>query len=144
MPSSPPAISPSPSSSSKQGVRFAESADPSELVPLGYALRQKKQREEKAQFLRQQQEQRALEDERRKMEDERRKMEAERAEWARERAQREAEKRKLEDERRQRKIAEDYAAARKRHIVRLDESSDGFVMHGSRGQAALEATEECR
>jgi len=71
-----------PVTASKQAVRFAEDADASEFVPLGYALQQKQRRESKTQFLRKQQERRAHEEERRKME-------AERAQWAAERSARE-------------------------------------------------------
>jgi hypothetical protein len=95
----------------KRGVRFQED-DKDDVIPLGYVLRMKKKREEKAKFLRAEHERRALEEERLKMEEERRRRDAERAEWERERRAWEREKKAIEEERRQRKYAEEVAATR--------------------------------
>ncbi|KAG6890551.1 hypothetical protein C0992_000811 [Termitomyces sp. T32_za158] len=110
--SAPPAVptSTETDSSVKRGVRFAE--DGKDDIPLAYVLRTKKKREEKAKFLKAEQERRLLEEERMRYEEERRKRDAERAEWERERRAWEKEKRVMEDERRQRKYAEEVTATR--------------------------------
>ncbi|KAG6873761.1 hypothetical protein C0995_011580 [Termitomyces sp. Mi166 len=100
-------------SSAKRGVRFAEDGK-DDVIPLGYVLRMKKKREEKAKFLKAEQERRVLEEERMRYEEERQKRDAERAEWERERRAWEKEKRTMEEERQQRKYAEEVAAARLR------------------------------
>lgn len=97
----------------KRGVRFAEDGK-DDVIPLGYVLRMKKKREEKAKFLRAEQERRLLDDERMRHEEERRRRDAERAEWERERRAWEKEKRLMEEERRQRKYAEEVLATRLR------------------------------
>ncbi|EGO01876.1 hypothetical protein SERLA73DRAFT_71036 [Serpula lacrymans var. lacrymans S7.3] len=75
----------------KRGVRFAED-DKDDQIPLGYVLRIKKKREEKAKFLREERERRIHEEEKRRQEEDRQKREAERREWEKEpaRARREA------------------------------------------------------
>ncbi|KAG6829603.1 hypothetical protein H0H92_004072 [Tricholoma furcatifolium] len=97
----------------KRGVRFVED-DKDDVIPLGHVLRMKRKREEKAKFLKAEQERRLLEVERQRMEEERRKRDAERAEWEMERKAWEKEKRAMEEERRQRKYAEEVTAARLR------------------------------
>ena len=97
----------------KRGVRFVED-DKDDVIPIGYALRMKKRREEKAKFLREQQERRVFEEERAKVEEERRRREKERNEWEKERKAWEREKKAMEDERKQRLYAEEVAAARLR------------------------------
>ncbi|KAH7921819.1 hypothetical protein BV22DRAFT_701902 [Leucogyrophana mollusca] len=97
----------------KRGVRFAE-VDKEDQIPLGYVLRIKKKREEKAKFLLEEQKRRAHEEEKRKQEAERRQREAEKREWERERKAWEDEKRKIEEEKRQRAYAEEVHAARAR------------------------------
>ncbi|KAJ7179051.1 hypothetical protein C8R46DRAFT_1072315, partial [Mycena filopes] len=94
-------------------VRFVED-DKEDAIPLGYALRVKKRREEKAKFLREEQERRAFEAERAKQEAERLKREQERKQWEEERKAWEKEKRAMEEERKQRIYAEEVAAARLR------------------------------
>ncbi|EIN10459.1 hypothetical protein PUNSTDRAFT_112311 [Punctularia strigosozonata HHB-11173 SS5] len=96
----------------RQGVRFApETKDVSESIPLGYALKARKAKEDKAKFLKEERERRALEEERRKMEEERRKMEEDKLRF-------EKEKREFEEERsRQRRYADEVAAARKRQSM---------------------------
>ncbi|KAG6911180.1 hypothetical protein DXG01_003047 [Tephrocybe rancida] len=111
--SAPPAVPASMDPLVKRGVRFAEDGK-DDVIPLGYVLRMKKKREEKAKFLKSEQERRLLEDERMRIEEERRKRDAERAEWANERKAWEKEKRAMDEERRQRKYAEEVVAARLR------------------------------
>ena len=97
----------------KRGVRFAEDGK-EDQIPLAYVLRIKKQREEKARFLREQRERRAFEEERRKQELERMERERERREWERERKAWEAERKAMEEERKAKLYAEEIAAARRR------------------------------
>ncbi|KAF9464465.1 hypothetical protein BDZ94DRAFT_497077 [Collybia nuda] len=97
----------------KRGVRFQED-DKDDVIPLGYVLRMKKRREEKAKFLRAENERRALEEERLKIEEERRRRDTERAEWEAERRAWEREKTAMEEERKQRKYAEEVVATRAR------------------------------
>ncbi|KAJ7507909.1 hypothetical protein B0H11DRAFT_1969267 [Mycena galericulata] len=92
-------------------VRFAED-DKEDVIPLGYALRAKKRREDKAKFLREEQERRAFEEERAKQEEERLRREQERMRWEEEKRAWEKEKRAMEEERKQRIYAEEVAAAR--------------------------------
>ena len=94
-------------SSSRRGVRFAESVDKEDQVPLGYILRHKKRREEKALFIQQEQE-------RRQHEEERQKHEAERQQWEQEKRQWQKEKRALDEAKRQKQYAEEITAARVR------------------------------
>ncbi|KAF8266863.1 hypothetical protein EI94DRAFT_1771996 [Lactarius quietus] len=94
-------------SSTRRGVRFAESVDKEDQVPLGYILRHRKRREEKALFIQQ-------EHERRQHEEERQKHEAERQQWEQEKRQWQKEKRTLEEAKRQKQYAEEIAAARVR------------------------------
>jgi hypothetical protein len=94
-------------SSSRRGVRFAESVDKEDQVPLGYILRHRKRREEKALFIQQQHE-------RRQHEEERQKHEAERQQWEQEKRQWQKEKRALEEAKRQKQYAEEITAARVR------------------------------
>ncbi|RDB22841.1 hypothetical protein Hypma_010088 [Hypsizygus marmoreus] len=97
----------------KRGVRFAED-DKDDVIPLGYVLRMKKKREEKARFLRAEHQRRIMEEERLKIEEERRKRDAERAEWEAERRAWEKEKKAMEEEKRQRKYQEEVIASRLR------------------------------
>ncbi|KAI0719579.1 hypothetical protein C8T65DRAFT_706257 [Cerioporus squamosus] len=103
------AASPPPSASSppppplksalKQGVRFAEE-EKEDQIPLGYVMRIKRKREEKARFLQAERERRKHEDERLRHEEEKRKWEEERAAWERE-------KRVMEEERKKRIYADE-------------------------------------
>ncbi|KAG6857092.1 hypothetical protein H0H87_009653 [Tephrocybe sp. NHM501043] len=111
--SAPPAVPTSMDPLVKRGVRFADDGK-DDVIPLGYVLRMKKKREEKAKFLKAEQERRSFEEERMRIEEERRKQAAERAEWEAERRAWEKEKRAMEEERRQRKYAEEVVAARLR------------------------------
>ncbi|KAJ6539433.1 hypothetical protein B0H19DRAFT_1269745 [Mycena capillaripes] len=108
----PPAPSPTAAPTTSR-VRFVEE-DKEDVIPLGYALRLKKRREEKAKFLREEQERRAFEEERAKQEVERLKREQERRQWEEEKWAWEKEKRAMEEERKQRIYAEEVAAARLR------------------------------
>ncbi|KAJ8086726.1 hypothetical protein PM082_005549 [Marasmius tenuissimus] len=101
------------SPTAKRGVRFAED-DKEDTIPIGYVLRIKKQKEEKARFLREQRERRQFEEERRRHEEERQQRERERADWERERKAWEREKKAAEEERNKRRYAEEYAASRQR------------------------------
>ena len=115
--SPPPILSPQSSPSAapplkpalKQGVRFVEGEkeDRDEHVPLGYVMRIKQKREEKARFLQAERQRRQHEEARRKHEEEKRKWEEERVAW-------EKEKRAMEEERKKRLYAEEVTAARTR------------------------------
>src|SRR6202022_3150997 len=59
----------------KRGVRFAED-DKEDQIPLGYVLRIRKRREEKAKFLQEEKERRAFEQERARQDEERAQREA--------------------------------------------------------------------
>ena len=108
-----PDTSPTTPTTTKRGVRFVEDGK-EDQVPLAYVLRTKKKREEKAKFLREQQERRAWEEEKRKQDLERMQREKERREWEKERKIWEKEKKAIEDERKARLYTEEVAAARKR------------------------------
>ncbi|KAJ3757677.1 hypothetical protein EV360DRAFT_83798 [Lentinula raphanica] len=97
----------------KRGVRFIEE-DKDENIPVGYVMRIKKQREEKARFLREQKEKRQFEEERARMEEERRQRDAERRKWEQEKQAWEKEKRAMEEERRRKQYTEEVTAARQR------------------------------
>ncbi|KAF7332083.1 hypothetical protein MKEN_00088800 [Mycena kentingensis (nom. inval.)] len=119
-PSVPPPVSPTESNASAPAVphttsrvRFAED-DKEDVIPLGYVLRLKKRREEKARFLREEQERRAFEEERTRQEDERRRRELERRQWEEEKRAWEREKRAIEEGRKKRLYAEEVAATRAR------------------------------
>ncbi|KAJ7276486.1 hypothetical protein B0H12DRAFT_1085663 [Mycena haematopus] len=94
-------------------VRFVED-DKEDVIPLGYTLRLKKRREEKAKFLREEQERRAHEEERAKQEAERQRREQERKQWEEEKRAWEKEQRAMEEERKRRVYAEEVAATRLR------------------------------
>ncbi|KAG7096861.1 hypothetical protein E1B28_004269 [Marasmius oreades] len=116
----------SPSSTTKRGVRFAEE-DKEDSIPIGYVMRIKKQKEEKARFLREERERRQFEEERRKHEQERIRRDQERAEWEKERKVWEKEKRAIEEERKARLYAEQYTAARQR----AEEQRNGIRVSGT-------------
>ncbi|KIK68050.1 hypothetical protein GYMLUDRAFT_238217 [Collybiopsis luxurians FD-317 M1] len=97
----------------KRGVRFIEE-DKDENIPIGYVMRIKKQREEKARFLREQKERRQYEEERAKVEEERKQRDIERRKWEQERLAWEKEKRAMEEERKRKQYAEEVVAARQR------------------------------
>ncbi|KAI0307156.1 hypothetical protein B0F90DRAFT_1813953 [Multifurca ochricompacta] len=94
-------------SSSRRGVRFAENVDKEDQVPLGYILRHRKRREEKALFLQREQE-------RRRHDEDRSRHEAERQQWEHEKRQWQKERRAMEDAKRQKQYTEEIAAARVR------------------------------
>lgn len=119
---------PAPTTTVKRGVRFAED-DKDDQIPLGYVLRMKQRKEEKAKFLREQKEKRALALERAKLEEERRKREKERNEWEMERRAWENEKKTMEEERRSKLYAEEVAASR----ARRESSRAGISPSGSSG-----------
>lgn len=111
-PASTPEVMPPASTStvlpSRRGVRFAESVDDKEdQVPLGFILRHKKRREEKAIFLQREQE-------RRKHEEEKSRHETERLRWEQEKRQWQKERRAVEEAKRQKQYAEEITAARVR------------------------------
>ncbi|KAG1783252.1 hypothetical protein EV702DRAFT_1191684 [Suillus placidus] len=116
----------------KRGVRFAED-DKDDQIPLGYVLRIKKKREEKAKFLREEREKRELEEGRRAREDrrmreeERRLWEAQMREQEEERKARELHKKKIEEERRQQNYSSDLQASR----ARQDASRTGHISSSS-------------
>ncbi|THH19849.1 hypothetical protein EW146_g1407 [Bondarzewia mesenterica] len=124
-----PALAPAP----KRGVHFAE-VDREDQVPIGYVLRHKKNREEKAQFLKIEQERRAAEEERRRHEAERLEWEKERAQWEQEKRAIEREKRAAEEERNKKHYADELAAARLRresqHAIPSSSSSRELEKRG--------------
>ncbi|KAI1795207.1 hypothetical protein LXA43DRAFT_882460 [Ganoderma leucocontextum] len=93
----------------KQAVRFVEGEkeDKDDHVPLGYVMRIKQKREEKARFLQAERQRRQHEETRRKHEEEKRQWEEERATW-------EKERRAMEEERKKRLYADEVIAARSR------------------------------
>ncbi|EPQ59438.1 hypothetical protein GLOTRDRAFT_109688 [Gloeophyllum trabeum ATCC 11539] len=91
----------------------ASADDLADRIPLGYALRVKKQREQKARFL-EEERQRRMSAEKKKLEEERRKHEEEKLQWERERKAWEREKKAMEEEKKQRKLKEEVVAARMR------------------------------
>lgn len=97
-------------SSHKRGVHFAEDDEKDDVIPLGYVLRQKQRRQEKAQFLRSEAERRALDEQMLKQQAEKHRQEAERE---KERRVRESEQ-KLAEDMKKRMYAEQVAAARNR------------------------------
>lgn len=113
------AAEPTPTPTVKRGVRFAEDGK-DDKIPLGYVLRIKKKREEKAKFLREEREKRELEEGRRTREDrrareeERRLWEAQMREQEEERKARELHKKKIEEEKRQQNYASELQASRAR------------------------------
>lgn len=96
----------------KRGVRFAED-EKEDVIPLGYVLRMKRKREEKAKFLRAEHDRRVLEEQMARLEEERRMQEAERTEWEKERMAWERERKAME-ERKQRMYTEEVVATRLR------------------------------
>ncbi|KAI0081747.1 hypothetical protein K474DRAFT_1656114 [Panus rudis PR-1116 ss-1] len=135
-PSSPEPPHELPARPARLNVRFAED-EKEDQIPLGYVLRIKQKREEKARFLEAQRQRRLHEEQRWKHEQERRKQEEERKKWEQERAQWDRERRAMEEERKKRMYAEELAAARKRRestrfgsIPRVD-SETPFAWDGS-------------
>ncbi|KAG2141778.1 uncharacterized protein EDB93DRAFT_1338551 [Suillus bovinus] len=123
----------------KRGVRFAEDGK-DDQIPLGYVLRIKKRREEKAKFLREEREKRELdagrraredrrarEEEHRLREEERRLRETQVREQEEERKAHELHKKKLEEERRQQNYASELQASR----ARRDASRTGHISSSS-------------
>ncbi|KAF5390621.1 hypothetical protein D9757_002716 [Collybiopsis confluens] len=102
-----------PRSPVKRGVRFIEE-DRDESVPVAYVMRIKKQREEKARFLREQKERRQFEEERAKFDEERRQRDVERRKWEQEKMAWEKEKRAIEEERKRKQYADEVVASRQR------------------------------
>ena len=123
----------------KRGVRFAED-DKEDQIPLGYILRIKKKREEKAKFIQEEKERRAFEEERARQEEERLRREIERQEWEKEKKTWEREKRTMEEERRQRQYAEEVAAAR----IRRDAARSGFYVGPSSQDTSLPHSREVK
>ncbi|EEB90023.1 hypothetical protein MPER_11827, partial [Moniliophthora perniciosa FA553] len=97
----------------KRGVRFAED-EKEDNIPIGYVMRIRKQKEEKARFLREEKERRQFEEEKRKVEEERRRRDQERIEWEKERKAWERERKVIEEERKSRLYAEEIIASRQR------------------------------
>ncbi|KAJ7665532.1 hypothetical protein B0H17DRAFT_291156 [Mycena rosella] len=135
------APAPPPVASTTSRVRFVED-DKEDVIPLGYALRLKKRREEKAKFLREEQERRAFEEERAKQEAERMKRENERRRWEEEKRAWENEKRAMEEERKQRIYAEEVAAARLRR--EQQRAGGGYGASNSSALAASTSTASLR
>lgn len=77
-------------------------------------MRVKKQREDKARFLREEKERRQFEEERARIDEERKQRDAERRKWEQERMAWEKEKRAIEEERKRKLFAEEFAASRQR------------------------------
>jgi hypothetical protein len=120
----------------KRGVRFAED-DKEDVIPIGYVLRLKEQKAQKAKFLQEEKERRAFEAEKARVEAERMQRERERREWENERKAWEAEKKAMEDERRQRLFAEEVIAARSRR----ETQRQGFVPGNSSPTSSNQDTE---
>lgn len=99
----------------KRGVRFAEDGK-DDQIPLGYVLRIKKRREEKARFLREEREKRELEEKTRIREEQHqsRLLEAEKGKQEKEQKAFELQKKKMEEERRRQNYATELQASRTR------------------------------
>jgi len=113
--------SPSPASSpvagaARRGVRFAEE-DKDDNILVGYSLHAKKKREEKAKFLREQEEKREEQEQRYRIELERQQRELERLEWEKERQAWEKEKRAIEEERKKKMYQDEVLASRNRREI---------------------------
>ncbi|TFK55943.1 hypothetical protein OE88DRAFT_1804728 [Heliocybe sulcata] len=87
--------------------------DIADRIPLGYALRLKKQREQKARFLQEEKQRRVLE-EKKTIVEERRKHEEEKLQWEKERKAWELEKKAMEEEKKRKKYKDEVVAARMR------------------------------
>ncbi|KAI6034342.1 hypothetical protein BKA83DRAFT_4188569 [Pisolithus microcarpus] len=97
----------------KKGVRFAEDDSKDDKIPLGYMLRVRKNKEQKAKFLRQERERRAIvQVESTLQEGERARKDIERSEMDKSRRAREQERKRLEEQERQRTYVEEVQAAR--------------------------------
>ncbi|KIO12718.1 hypothetical protein M404DRAFT_19467 [Pisolithus tinctorius Marx 270] len=97
----------------KKGVRFAEDDSKDDKIPLGYMLRVRKNKEQKAKFLRHERERRAIvEAEVASQEEERARREFEKLEMDKLRRAREQERKQLEEQERQRNYLEEVQATR--------------------------------
>lgn len=97
----------------KKGVRFAEDDSKDDKIPLGYMLRVRKNKEQKAKFLRQERERRAIvQVEATSQEGERARRDIEKLEVDKSRRAREQERKRLEERERQRTYVEEVQAAR--------------------------------
>ncbi|KAI6047399.1 hypothetical protein EDC04DRAFT_2950624 [Pisolithus marmoratus] len=97
----------------KQGVRFAEDDSKDDKIPLGYMLRVKKNKEQKAKFLRQERERRVMaQAELASQEEERARREIEKLEMDKLRRAREQERKRLDEQERQQTYMEEVQAAR--------------------------------
>ncbi|KIM68792.1 hypothetical protein SCLCIDRAFT_895165 [Scleroderma citrinum Foug A] len=115
-------------SAPKRGVRFAEDDSKDDQIPLGYVLRKRKNKEQKAKFLRQERERRASQVELAMQEEERARKEAERLELEKLRRAREMERRRVEDQEKQRAyMGELYAARARREASRAGQASAFFI-----------------
>ncbi|KAJ7904603.1 hypothetical protein B0H14DRAFT_2663619 [Mycena olivaceomarginata] len=121
-------------------VRFVED-DKEDVIPLGYALRLKKRREEKAKFLREEQERRVHEEAKAKQEEERLRREEERRQWEEEKRAWEKEKRAMEEERKRRIYAEEVVATR---VRREQQRAGGGYGAGETSLAASSSTTSLR
>lgn len=126
----------------KRGVRFAPD-DKEDNIPIGYVQRIKKQREEKAKFLREQKERRIFEEEKLRADAERRERDRVRKEWEKERQAWEQEKRAMEEEKRLKLYQAEVTAARERREAQrmggslrgtLSSSSSTSLNHPERPQ----------
>lgn len=97
----------------KRGVRFVED-DKEDRIPLGYVLRMKQKKAEKAKFLKEEAEKRQFDLEKARVDAERRQREQERRQWEAERQAWEQEKRAAEEEKKARAYAEEVVKARQR------------------------------
>lgn len=115
----------------KKGVRFAEDDSKDDKIPLGYMLRVRKNKEQKAKFLRQERERRAVVQVKSSLqEEERARRETERLEMDKLRRLREQEKKRLEEQERQRTYVEEVQAARiRREAARAGQGFSSTSSH---------------
>ncbi|KAI6163015.1 hypothetical protein EDD17DRAFT_1476731 [Pisolithus thermaeus] len=115
----------------KKGVHFAEDDSKDDKIPLGYMLRVRKNKEQKARFLRQERERRAVVQVKSSLqEEERARREAERLEMDKLRRSREQERKRLEEQERQRTYVEEVQAARiRREAARAGQGFSSTSSH---------------
>ncbi|KAL4081674.1 hypothetical protein V8B97DRAFT_71996 [Scleroderma yunnanense] len=119
-------------SASKRGVRFAEDDSKDDQIPLGYLLRKRKNKEQKAKFLRQERERRAVSQlELTTQEEERARREAESLEMEKLRRARELERKRMEEQEKRGYMGEVQAARVRREAARAGQapSSSALLIH---------------
>lgn len=136
------------SPTARRGVRFAED-DKEDQIPLGYVIRMKQRKAQKAQFLQEEREARRFALERARVEEERSRREQERQEWERERRAWDVERRKAEEVQKNRQLAQEVQLARSRResqragfFGRANNSGNPWVLGPSALSSSIGDTKE--